>query len=142
MVAPEETLNPAPFTWYVPPTGPWRGLRVIVGVVTVNVPVAVCPPVFVAITELPDVPLGTWKEQLKDPEALVLSEPVEQLVTDTASKTSDRSVVEFEKPVPETVTSAPTGPCEGFTVIEPIEKATEIPTAAPLTVKFGSNDGA
>jgi hypothetical protein len=39
--APEDTVNPDPVTVYVAPTGPWVGLAIIAGVVTLNVPVAV-----------------------------------------------------------------------------------------------------
>ncbi len=39
-VAPDNTLNPDPVTVYVAPIGPWPGATVIVGVVTVNTPVA------------------------------------------------------------------------------------------------------
>jgi hypothetical protein len=62
------------------------------------------------VTVVPDVPLGTLSVQLKDPVPLVVNEPLVQLVIVTPSKTRDFSVVETEKPVPDTVTVAPTGP--------------------------------
>jgi hypothetical protein len=64
----------------------------------------------VAVTVVPDVPLGTLKVQLNDPVPPVVNEPFVQLVIVTPSKTSDFSVVDTEKPVPATVTVAPTGP--------------------------------
>jgi len=111
-----ETENPVPVTVTVAPTGPFVGATVIFGVVTLNVPVADLPPTSVAVTVVPDVPLGTLNVQLNVPVALVASEPLVQAETTTPSNTSP-TVVSTEKPVPETVTVAPVGPCFGATVI-------------------------
>jgi hypothetical protein len=40
-VTDDDAVNPLPVTVYVAPTGPWFGDTVIVGVVTVNVPLPV-----------------------------------------------------------------------------------------------------
>jgi hypothetical protein len=118
IVAPDETLNPDPVTVNVAPAGPWLGVTRIVGVVTVNVPPAVWPPTSVAVTVDPDVPLGTLNVQLNDPVASVVSEPIVQLEVGitTPSKASPTRPVN-EKPVPDTVTVAPKGPCPGVTAI-------------------------
>ncbi len=87
--------------------------------VTVNVPVAVLPLTSVAVTVVPEVPLGTANVQLNAPVVPVVNEPLVQLapVIVLVSKTNDVSAVDTEKPVPETVTLPPTGPCVGVTVI-------------------------
>lgn len=112
-----DTENPVPDTVTVVPTGPWLGLTVILGVVTVNVVDATCPPASVAVTIVPDVPPGTLSVQLNAPEALVVSDPLVQLDIDTLSKTSEARAVDVVKPVPDTVTVAPTGPPFGLTAI-------------------------
>jgi hypothetical protein len=111
------TEKPVPDTVTVTPTGPWVGPTVIVGVVTVNAPVAVGPLASLAVTVVPDVPLGTRNVQVNAPVPLVVKEPFVQLVIAFASKTRDSSAVDTEKPVPETVTVAPTGPWAGATVM-------------------------
>ena len=70
---------------------------------------AVWPPVSVAVTVDPDVPLGTANVHEKAPEASVPSEPPVQLETVTVSKFSP-TVLNTEKPLPDTVTVAPIGP--------------------------------
>ncbi len=116
-VSAADTEKPVPETVTLAPTGPCVGVTVIAGVVTVNVPVAVLPLTSVAVTVVPDVPLGTLNVQVNAPVVPVVREPLVQLVIVTESKTSDDSAVDTEKPVPETVTLAPTGPCVGVTVI-------------------------
>ena len=71
----------------------------------------------VALTVVPDTPVGTANVQLNAPVAPVVREPLVQLVIVTESNTSDDSAVDTEKPVPATVTVAPIGPCAGVTVI-------------------------
>ncbi|MGA8091418.1 MAG: hypothetical protein WB984_02855 [Thermoplasmata archaeon] len=73
----------------------------------------------VAVTVVPDVPLGTLNVQLNAPVAPVVREPLVQLaaVIVLVSKTNDVSAVDTEKPVPATVTVASSGPCAGVTVI-------------------------
>ncbi len=112
-----DTEKPVPETVTLPPTGPCVGVTVIAGVVTVNVPVAVLPLTSVAVTVVPDVPLGTLNVQVNAPLVPVVREPLVQLVIVTEPNTSDDSAADTEKPVPETVTLAPTGPCVGVTVI-------------------------
>jgi hypothetical protein len=104
-----ETEKPVPDTVTVAPTGPCFGLTVIFGVVTVNFPVAVPPPTSVAVTVVPEVPLGTLKVQLNAPVPPAVNEPLVQVDTVCPSKTNP-TVLETEKPVPDTVTVAPTGP--------------------------------
>jgi len=104
------TENPVPATVTVAPTGPWLGVTVILGVVTVNIPVAVWPPTSVAVTVVPDVPLGTLNTHANTPKEVVVSEPPPvQLEIATPSKLSF-TVLETEKPRPATPTRAPTGP--------------------------------
>jgi hypothetical protein len=57
--------------------------------------------------------------QLNEPVPSDVKEPLVQLaaVIVLVSKTNDVSAVDTEKPVPATVTVAPTGPCVGVTVI-------------------------
>ena len=112
-----DTEKPVPATVTVAPIGPCPGVTVIAGVVTVNVPVAVLPPTSVAVTVVPDTPAGTANVQLNAPVAPVVREPLVQLAIVLVSKTNDVSAADTEKPVPETVTLAPTGPCVGVTVI-------------------------
>ena len=64
----------------------------------------------VAVTVVPDVPLGTSSVHEKLPPLPVVNEPVVQLVIVMSSNTNDVSAVETENPVPDTVTVAPTGP--------------------------------
>ena len=68
------------------------------------------------MTVVPDVPLGTAKVQLNVPVALVVSEPLVHEEIVTPSKRSPTEL-DTEKPVPDTVTVAPTGPRLGVTVI-------------------------
>ncbi len=111
-----ETENPVPATVTAAPTGPWPGVTVIRTVVTVNVPVDTWPPPSVAVTVVPDVPLGTENPHEKAPAASEVVEPLVHAATVTPSNVSATGW-ETEKPVPETVTAAPTGPCPGPTVI-------------------------
>ncbi|MFZ0942923.1 MAG: hypothetical protein WAN54_03395 [Syntrophobacteraceae bacterium] len=111
------TEKPVPDTVTVTPTGPWVGPTLIVGVVTVNAPVAVWPLASRAVTVVPDVPLGIRNVHVNAPVPLVVKEPFVQLVIAFASKTKDSSAVDTEKPVPETVTVAPTGPWAGVTAM-------------------------
>jgi hypothetical protein len=71
------------------------------------------------MTVVPDAPLGTLNVQLNAPVAPAVREPLVQLAAAIVlvSKTNDVSAADTEKPVPETVTLAPTGPCVGVTVI-------------------------
>jgi len=130
------TEKPVPDTVTVEPTLPLVGLIVIFGVVTVNFPLAVLPPTFVAVTVVPDVPLGTLNVQLNDPVVLVVKDPFVQLVIVFESRTSDFTFIDAANPVPETVTVDPTGPCVGLTVIARGVTVNAIgsPTGAPLTV--------
>ncbi len=112
-----DTEKPVPATVTVAPIGPCPGVTVMAGVVTVNVPVAVLLPTSVAVTVVPDTPAGTANVQLNAPVAPVVREPLVQLAIVLVSKTNDVSAVDTEKPVPATVTVAPTGPCVGVTVI-------------------------
>ncbi len=112
-----DTEKPVPATVTVAPIGPCPGVTVMAGVVTVNVPVAVLLPTSVAVTVVPDTPAGTANVQLNAPVAPVVREPLVQLAIVLVSKTNDVSAADTEKPVPETVTLAPTGPCVGVTVI-------------------------
>lgn len=93
---------------------------------TLNATVANWPPTSVAITDVPEVPLGTVKEQLNDPVPLVVREPFVQPVIGTLSRTSP-TVLDTEKPVPETVTVLPTGP---FTELTPIQGFVTLKVAA------------
>ncbi|MGD0588658.1 MAG: hypothetical protein ABSA63_07720 [Thermoplasmata archaeon] len=111
------TEKPVPETVIVAPKGPWVGFTVIAGDVTVKAPVATWPLTSVAVTVVPEVPLGTLNVQLNAPVAPVVKEPLVQLVIETESNTSDTRAVDTENPVPEIVTVAPTGPWVGFTVI-------------------------
>jgi hypothetical protein len=110
------TEKPVPDAVTVAPTGPWVGLTVTLSFVAVNLPVAVCPPTSIAVTFIPDVPLGTANVQLNEPAAPVVTEPLAQLEVITPSKTSP-TVLDTEKPVPSTVTVAPMGPWVGLTAI-------------------------
>jgi hypothetical protein len=83
----------------------------------VNFPVAYAPPTSVAVTTVPEVPVGTLKVQLNAPRLLVVNEPLVQLEITTLSKTNDLRFESTEKPVPETVTVDPTAPRPGVTVI-------------------------
>jgi hypothetical protein len=83
--------------------------------VTLNFVDADWPPTSVAVTVVEEQLLGTVKVQLKDPVALVVNDPVVQLVIVTPSKSNDRSEVETENPVPETVTVEPGRPSLGCT---------------------------
>ena len=134
-----EIEKPVPATVTVAPIGPCPGVTVIAGVVTVKAPVASCPPKSVAVTVVPDVPEGTLNTQLNAPVAPVVSEPLVQLEMVTPSKTSDASAVDTEKPVPDTVTVAPSGPCPGVTVIDGVVSvnvpvASWPPTSVAVTV--------
>ena len=111
-----EAENPVPVIVTVAPGAPWLALRAIAGTVTVNEPTADCPPTSVAVTVVPEVCAGTLTVQPKVPPAPVANEPAAQLETVTPSKTS-RTGLRTEKPVPDTVTVAPTGPWAGLTVI-------------------------
>jgi hypothetical protein len=91
---------------------------VILGTVTVKLPEAVLLLTSVALTVVPDVPLGTLNVQLNLPVVLAVNEPLVQLVIVLESKTSDFSFVDAVKPAPETVTFAPWGPCVGLTLMD------------------------
>jgi hypothetical protein len=132
------TENPVPDTVTVEPTLPLVGLTVIFGVVTVNFAVAVAPPLLVALTVVPDVPVGTLNVQLNAPAEFAVNEPLVQLVIVLESKTSDVSFVDAANPVPATVTVEPTGPCVGLTVIARGVTVNVIvtPNGAPFTVTF------
>jgi len=66
---------------------------------------------------LPDVPLGTANAQLNVPCVVPVSnEPTVQPETITESKIKP-TVLDKEKPFPETVTVVPTAPCPGATLI-------------------------
>jgi hypothetical protein len=112
------TEKSVPDTVTVVPTGPCVGLIVIAGVVTINTPVAVCPPTSVAVTVVPAAPRSTVIVQLNVPESFVVKEPPPvQLEIFVESNSSDVRAVDTEKPVPDTVTMAPTGPRPGVTII-------------------------
>ena len=92
-------------------------LDVVVGVK--YVPVADWPPTSVAVTVVPDVPLGSLNVQLNVPEPFVMSEelPVQlELGIVTPSKISPTMLLS-EKPVPDTVTVGFPGVSAGPTVI-------------------------
>lgn len=110
------TENPVPETVTVDPTAPELALRVIFGVVTVNVPVAFAPPTSVATTVVPEVPLGTLNVQANNPKLSVVNDPALQLEIVTPSKTSP-TLLDREKPAPATATIAPIGPWPGTTTI-------------------------
>ena len=129
-----DTEKPVPATVTAEPVGPWPGVTVIAGTVTLNEPSATRPPESVAETVVPDVPLGTAKVQLQAPVGLVDSDPLEQVEIATPSKTSDETVVDPENPVPETVTVAPIGPWPGLTTIDGTLKTIVCPTEDPETV--------
>ena len=112
-----ETENPLPEIVTAAPTGPCADVRVIVSGVTLNLAWADGPTTSVANTVVPEVPLGTAKPHENAPELLVVSEPLVQPVMATLSNTSDANAADSEKLVPETVTTAPTGPCFGVAVI-------------------------
>jgi hypothetical protein len=128
-----------PDTVTVVPTGPCVGLTVIAGVVIVNVPFAVRPPTSVAVTVVPAAPLSTVNVQLNAPESFVVKEPPPvQLETSVESNTSDGRTVDTEKPIPDTVTVAPRGPCPGVTMISGVvmvKLAVDVsdPPALPVT---------
>lgn len=103
------TEKPVPETVTVDPTAPELALRVIFGVVTVNVAVAFAPPTSVAVTVVPEVPLGTANVQANTPALPVVSEPSLQLEIVTPSKTNP-TLLDTEKPAPATATVAPIGP--------------------------------
>jgi hypothetical protein len=114
-----DTEKPVPATVTVAPIGPCAGVTVIAGVVTVNVPVPVLPPTSVAVTVVPEAPVGTANVQLNAPVAPAVREPLVQLAAAMVlvSKTNEVNAADTEKPVPATVTVAPIGPCPGVTVI-------------------------
>lgn len=118
MVSPELAKNPVPVSVNELPSEPDPGVAVMLGIVTVNDWVADWPPTSVALTVVPDVPLGTEKPHAKKPVLFVVSKPLVQVETTTPSKTRERRGVVTENPVPETVTGAPSGPSLGFTLIE------------------------
>ena len=134
-----DTENPVPDTVTVVPMEPWPGVTVIVGVVTVNVPVAVCPPTSVAVTVVIEVPLGTANVQLKAPAPSAVREPLVQLVIVTESNTIDDSAVDTENPIPDTVTVAPMGPWPGVTVIAGAVTV-NVPVAVWPPVSFATTD--
>jgi hypothetical protein len=116
-VAPELTVKPVAVTVNELPTDPRLGEIEIARGVTVNIPFVIRPPGSTAVTVVPDVAAGTAKVHVNDPTLPVTSEPDVQLVMATLSKVSDESDANTEKPVPPTVTGAPTGPTPGVTVI-------------------------
>lgn len=115
-----ETEKPVPDTVTAAPNGPFFGVTVRAGFVTVKVPDAVPPPEFVAVTAVPVAPLGTAKVQLNAPAPFAVSEPLVQLVIVFESNTSDFTFVDGVKSVPDTVTVEPIGPWTGLTVIPKI----------------------
>jgi hypothetical protein len=80
------------------------------------------------VTVVPEVPLGTLNVQVNAPVPPVVRDPLVQLVIVIPSRTSPTALV-TEKPVPETVTLAPTGPWVGPTVIAGV-----VPVNVPLAV--------
>lgn len=127
-----DTEKPVPYTVTVAPTGPLAELKVSWGVVTVNLPVAFCPPTSVAVTVVPTVPLGTFSTQANNPRALVVNEPLVQLEVVTPSKTSPTGL-DTEKPAPATCTVAPTGPWLGTTAITGIVTTKSVVASWPPT---------
>jgi hypothetical protein len=106
-----ETENPVPATVTDSPRGPWVGVTVIAGVVTVNVPLADCPPLSVTWTVVPVVPAGTASVQLNSPVDPVVRPPAVQSELGTATESKIRVTVELtENPYPETCTVECTGP--------------------------------
>ena len=134
-----DSENPVPVNVTELPTVPWVGFTAITGVVTVNVPVAAGPPTSVAVTVVPDVPPGTTNVQVNAPALFVVREPLVQLAIVTESKTSDASVVDTEKPVPDTVTVEPRGPCVGDTVIAGVVTV-NVPVAVPPAMSVAVMD--
>lgn len=120
-----DTENPEPDTVTVAPTGPCPGVTEITGVVTVNVPLADFPPASVAVTVEPEVSPGTLNVHEKVPVAPAVNDPDEQLSIATESNTKEASAVETEKPVPDTVTAAPTGPWPGVIEMATVETMNE-----------------
>lgn len=92
------------------PTVPCEGDKTTDGVGTTKDPSAVSPPASVALTVVPDVPLGTENVHENAPVAPVVIEPDVQPAIDTASNTNDARSVDTENPVPETVTEVPIPP--------------------------------
>jgi hypothetical protein len=124
------TEKPVPETVTVAPMGPWPGETAIVGVVTVNAPVAVWPPSSVAVTVVPEVPEGTTNVQLNAPPAPVVNEPDVQVEIALVSNDSPTEFV-TENPVPATTTVAPTGPWPGVTVIAGTVTVNPVVTVCP-----------
>ncbi len=106
----DEGENPVPDTVTVAPTGPCPGVTTSPDRPTVNAADALWPPTSVAVTTEDVVPEGTGSVHENAPAADAVSDPLVHAVTTTPSKTSERSGTDGEKPVPETVTEAPTGP--------------------------------
>jgi hypothetical protein len=131
-----DTEKPVPVTVTIVPGGPFVGLTVIFGVVTVNLPVATAPVTSFAVTVVPEVPPGTLNVQLNAPVAPDVREPLVQVVIVLESRTSDFNFFTAEKPVPDTVTVAPTGPCVGLTRMDSAVAVNVIATetGAPFTV--------
>jgi hypothetical protein len=73
------------------------------------------------VTVVPDVPLGTLNVQPNAPVVSVVRVPLVQVVIATPPMTKP-TVLDTEKPVPDTVTVAPTGPCPGDTVMVGVVK--------------------
>lgn len=105
-----DTEKPVPDIVTVVPTGPEVTESLIAGVVTVNDPDAVCASESLAVTVVPDVPLGTLNVQLSVPVAVAVIDPDVQPLIVTPSNTSDVSFFDAGKPVPDTVTFSPMGP--------------------------------
>ncbi|MGA3021608.1 MAG: hypothetical protein ABSE66_02220, partial [Thermoplasmata archaeon] len=114
-----DTEKPAPDTVSGAPGRPFTGVIPIHSVVTLNGTVAVRPPTSVATTVFPEVPLGTANVQPNDPVALVVKEPFVQLAIGMLSNTNP-TVLDTEKPVPDTVTGAPGGPFTGVTPVHSV----------------------
>jgi hypothetical protein len=117
----------------------------VVDAVTMSVPVAVAPPTSVAVTVGPVVPPGIAKVQLKVPVPFVVKAPLVQFVTVTPSKTSP-TVLDIEKPVPDTVTVVPTVPWLGLTVMVGVltvnaSVAAWPPTSVAVTVALSAPFG-
>ena len=109
--------------------------------VTANDTEAAWPPTSVAVTEVPDAPLGTSNVQLNVPVLPVVSDPLAQLEMAAESKTNEERGVDTENPVPETVTVAPTGAWGGFTVIVGVVTVnTSAVARAPVAVSSATNE--
>ena len=92
------------------------------------------------------MPLGTAKLHENEPEPDAVIEPLAQLRIVALSNTSDPNAFDSEKPVPETVTFAPTGPWVGVSVIAgtvsvKIAEAMFVPSDATIVSAPGGTAG-